>query len=175
MNKLLYFAYGSNMWHERIIERLGLTPRRGLYRLLHYALVFNAGWHKRCAYANIMAVNPVLNDFVEGVLYEPNDRQIAELDRYEGYPLNYQKRYKSINFNGEDIVIFWYESTNNRYIVQEAKPALSYLNIILDGCAQNGLNETYEKLLIYKLNNYTVRSVINKITNKRITKKSKNV
>jgi gamma-glutamylcyclotransferase (GGCT)/AIG2-like uncharacterized protein YtfP len=175
MNKLFYFAYGSNMWHERIIERLGLTPRRGIYRLLNYTLVFNAGWHKRCAYANIMAANPIINDYVEGVLYEPNDRQIAELDKYEGYPVNYQKRYKSIIFNGEEIIIFWYESTNYRYIVNEAKPALSYLNIILDGCAQNGLNETYEKLLMYKLNNYTVKFVINKITNKRITKRSKNV
>lgn len=85
-----YFAYGSNMDPERIRERgveiMSMSPAV----LPGYELVFNkisSGYHGE-GFANIMK-----NEYsvVEGILYETNLGSIHNLDRYENYPVGYNR------------------------------------------------------------------------------------
>jgi gamma-glutamylcyclotransferase (GGCT)/AIG2-like uncharacterized protein YtfP len=155
MNRILYFAYGSNMLLDRLEERVRKVIKIGNYILQDWQLTFDAGYFLN-TYANI---KPAIGAKVEGVLYQLNEHQIGFLDQYEGYPRNYQKVYKIINLSGiiEPVIIFAYVS-DNIILNNPRKPDLSYINIILAGCLENKLKETYEKVLEYKLNNYKLKS-----------------
>lgn len=167
MNKLLYFAYGSNMLRLRLENRVGNTVKIGNYTLSGYKMLFNSGCFNH-SYANIEA-DP--SSSVNGVLYRLTESQIGILDMHEGYPRNYEKFYKieTILINGipEQCIIFGYITVNPYYINKDAIPSLDYLNIILMGCAENQLIDLYNELFEFKMNNYPIKSAIHAITNKR--------
>lgn len=153
--KRLYFAYGSNMLYLRLARRVGTVTHKGTYTLVGYKLDFNCGWWSN-TYANINYTGNK-NDTVEGVLYELDPFQESILDQYEGFPKNYQKAH----FNGRTKreTIFAYVATDY-FIVKNMKgkkPYLDYLNILLDGCLENNLIDTYNKLVVYKKENYKLR------------------
>lgn len=151
MNTLLYFAYGSNMLSKRLTERVGYVHRIGVYTLLNHRLLFNSGSFRLNSYANI---EPAEGESVEGVLYNLNETQIHSLDFCEGYPRNYEKFYKIETINGSQLVIFGYWTRSEFYKTINGKPNLNYLNIILMGAMQNGLDVTFNKLSQYKNDNY---------------------
>lgn len=142
MKKLYYFAYGSNMLSNRIEERVGWVKKVSNYTLKDWNLMFNCG-HSTHSYANIV---PLEGSKVEGVLYEVDEWQIDILDRCEGYPRNYEKRYFIVD---EESIGFVYVSVS-RYFTSDAKPTLEYMNLLLDGALQNDLEETFNKLVAYK-------------------------
>jgi gamma-glutamylcyclotransferase (GGCT)/AIG2-like uncharacterized protein YtfP len=141
MKKVLYFAYGRNMLADAIYWRVGKTKKTGTLTLTGYKLVFNTG--KSITYANIVKGSDT--DKVEGVLYELNDHQIEMLDRYEGYPNNYQKRYFT-NENNE--IIFAYVSRDSWYETDKL-PQRSYVMDLYNGAKENNLEFTRELLKNY--------------------------
>jgi hypothetical protein len=165
METPLYFAFGSNMLYKRIADRLGPVRRVGTYSLPNYRLTFSAGlWQ---------AVGNVERDYtsqVEGVLYELTDSQIALLDRYEGVPETYQKRFFIVRVSAPTLrnpdrivqrLAFLY--VDLKPSKEPKQPILSYLNLIIDGAEQNGLLTTYNKLVEYKLANYPLKSSRHKL------------
>ncbi len=85
-----YFAYGSNMNPARMKERGVFFYSRELLVLPGYSLKF----HKITSYGpNIGAANivPDKNGVVEGVLYKVTLVGIHNLDKYEGYPIEYDR------------------------------------------------------------------------------------
>ena len=136
MDTPLYFAYGSNLLKSRLQNRIGHVERLSTFLLYDYDLVFNVN---EC-YANIERGT----QGVEGVLYQVTDRQIAELDLYEGYPRIYQKRY--FLANGKIAYLYLAEKP---YCYTD-KPKWFYFNYILEGCLENNLDKTYKRLLQIK-------------------------
>lgn len=145
MNTPLYFAYGSNMLYERIARRLGKVERVKTLVIQGFKLTFNCGNFK-CSYANIIKGRK--KDFVEGVLYSLTDRQISELDTYEGCPFNYQKRYMTLE---DGTIIFAYISTLKTFRSRK-KPTIEYLSLILAGAKENNLTHTQQLIIDYYKN-----------------------
>lgn len=137
--KSLYFAYGSNLLIERLQNRVscfGTVTVVKTFVLNNYNLVFNV----KGGYANIIPLN---GSIVEGVLYELNETQIEELDKYEGC-------YRRVYFKqGNDRFISY---ICHPYFVEDKLtiPSLLYLNIIIDGAMANKLKFTYNKLVKFK-------------------------
>ena len=78
-----YFAYGSNMNHEHMKMRCPKSKYLGPFELPGYKLVFRS----------VADVQQSKGDSVLGALFEITDECERSLDRYEGYPNLYTKRY----------------------------------------------------------------------------------
>lgn len=151
MRQLFYFAYGSNLLKERINRRLLHEVQvDSNYRLRGYRLEFNVGGYKGIgSFANIVRTGNN-NDYVEGVLYLINGSHLKELIQYEGF-------YNPCFFNVEDKICVTFIGTERFVSPKKSIPSLDYLNIIIEGCLDHGLHDTYNKLVDYKEANYKLR------------------
>ena len=87
---LNYFAYGSNMNPARMKERGVMFYSRELLILPGYSLKF----HKITPHGPNTGVANIVPDekgVVEGILYEITWAGIRNLDKYEGYPTEYNR------------------------------------------------------------------------------------
>lgn len=135
MNKVLYFAYGSNLLQERLINRVGDVKIHSTYKLPGYRLVFNAVGHGGISFANI--VKGDANDYVEGVLYDISPRQFEMLDKYEAL---YTRNFFLIP--GSNCIGCTYIA--EPYWIEYGRPSsLDYVNTIMEGAKQFGLNKAY--------------------------------
>ena len=159
MLRVKYFSYGSNIDINRLkgrVEFLDEPVLRGEpYILNNYELKFNAGIRfSTFAFANIEYRKGAK---VEGILYDITPNQFSKLDRCEVF---YDKHYFQID---ENTIGCTYIAKPKTTLQKEAKPDLSYLNVIIDGCKNNGLSNTYEKLVRFKLANYKIRKSKHKL------------
>ena len=85
-----YFAYGSNMNPKRMIQRGVIFYSRRRLVVPGYDLKFNKTHSK---HPNAGAANIVSNDEaqVEGVLYKITLHGLYNLDKFEGYPTEYER------------------------------------------------------------------------------------
>ena len=163
MQAIYYFAYGSNLLQERLLDRLGRLVKYDeqikykQYRLNGYKLLFNCGnpmlsYRKnKEIYANIVE-QP--NCFVDGILYKFNSERMAKLDLYEGL---YEKQFF---LDGNDIC-FTYISTDPFYKMN-GKPSFDYINTILQGAYEHKMWELYNDLVDYKNSMYSLKSNVYK-------------
>ena len=93
--EVLYFAYGSNRNPERMNKREVSFSRRSPGLLLDYRLVFNKAASRKEGegYANVV---PAECEETGGHLYRIAGRDISKLDRYEGWPGHYYRRFLPI-------------------------------------------------------------------------------
>jgi hypothetical protein len=126
-----YFAYGSNMNPERVVERgLAVVSVAGAI-LEGVSLAFNKrsrdhnGGHANIVYAP--------SDHVEGVLYGLRDAdQILSMDRFEKTPVNYSRE-RVVVRTASGAQAAWTYIANRAVIVEGLKPARAYLNHLLAG------------------------------------------
>ena len=85
--RMYYFAYASNLSRAQIAERVPGAKACFAATLPNYRLVFG-GYSRlwRGGMANLQ-VSP--GDKVLGGVYEITDQELARLDKYEGYPMEY--------------------------------------------------------------------------------------
>lgn len=138
-----YFAYGSNMNPERMRERGAHFTQIERYALKGYALKFNKASSKEpgrgCA--NIVVDEKCI---VEGVLYKINVAGLYNLDRHEGYPVEYDRVRLIFELNGS-------EETVKTYMANPGKtreglyPSRSYIEHLLK--AREFLSEDYYRYI----------------------------
>jgi gamma-glutamylcyclotransferase (GGCT)/AIG2-like uncharacterized protein YtfP len=146
MKRIFYFAYGSNLLSFRLHARIDDWISKQNFVLNNYKLVFNVSY---VGFANIV---PSEGDCVEGVLYEINAEQLKELSFHEGL---YTSNFFDVNIpDGIGVVYIGQERAIPPFLV---RPQLDYINIIIDGCKENGLKNTYKKLVAYKLQNFKLK------------------
>lgn len=126
-----YFAYGSNMDKERMVERKINFTSRKFAKLENHKLVFN----KKAKDGNFCYANLEISDgdFVEGIIYEFPDDEILNLDKAEGFPKHYDK--VKIIVNDEDnnpINVLTYIAQSSK-VVNGLLPTSAYLNHLLAG------------------------------------------
>lgn len=139
-----YFAYGSNMNANRMIER-GLRFERALSgRITGLRLAFN----KRAAdaphrsYANVIYAP---QERVEGVLYQLSSMdEIIKMDPFEGSPRLYSREIYLIDTD-EGPIAAWVYVANRSMITENLKPERWYLEHLLAG--KPYLTEGYYQLL----------------------------
>ena len=89
MRKRLYFAYGSNLHLERMLQRCPDAEPLTQGILRGYELTFKGnsrGW----GVADIVPASP--SSVVFGAIYKVSARDIESLDLYEGYPRLYTRK-----------------------------------------------------------------------------------
>jgi len=135
-----YFAYGSNMNPARMRERGVMFYSRELLILPGYSLKF----HKITLHGpNTGAANIVPNEngVVEGILYKITWVGIRNLDKYEGYPAEYDRvKLKVPHGEGIEKEILTYIAHPHR-TRDCLKPARFYLDHLL--AAEDILSQDY--------------------------------
>ena len=130
--RVLYFAYGSNMHQPRLEQRVGKVTYVATYVLPDYKLTFDTG-NTYCSYAN---VKECAKETCEGVIYEMTYKQLLILDRFE---LLYERRKvmygeRRLHFYVSD---YW---RNERQI---PRLTMEYYALLMLGCAEHNLNQSY--------------------------------
>lgn len=135
MKKILYFAYGSNMFLPRIQFRLPNVKKVGTHKLYGWKLMFNVeSFAGGSNYLNIVPATP--EEFVEGVLYDVDEHGYKTLDGYEAL---YYKYYFDINADTLGCV---YICTGKMHLATFYIPDWWYVNVCESGARDNGLIKT---------------------------------
>lgn len=135
-NPILYFAYGMNLDMVAMKQRCpGCQP---LHRasLLDHRLVFRG----------VADIEPEPGSVVQGALYKLSSNHLLILDRLEGCPQLYTRR--EIEVSTEDqrrITATVYQMTRGKGY---SPPSSGYLEIILSGCRQWEIPETYVRSIV---------------------------
>ncbi len=134
---MFYFAYGSNMDEDQMLDRCGEKNFRRLGRavLRDYTLKFN----KRCRYGACANVERREGEYVEGILYHVNEQCLKKLDQYE---TNYRKIAVHVEFEEKRVKAFTYIARVDS-IEEGLKPAEEYLKRVLKPCREKILNDEY--------------------------------
>ena len=135
-----YFAYGSNLWMDQMIERTGAAGRgerpARVARLANHRLTFQRLADGGPAFANILSPG----DGVLGVVYRCSSADLETLDRYErGYE---RQAVVVTDCEGEVLAALAYvvKPTSGTTV---GRPSVEYLNKIIAGARQHGLPEPY--------------------------------
>ena len=141
---IYYFAYGSNMNPERIVER-GIR-----FNGFEKGIIKNAKlkFNKTALKSNEGFANISFNhkSDVEGILYEiSNHREINKLDRFEGYPWHYTRCRMMIRLSNGGVKIACVYVANPVFVKSGLKPSKGYLNHLLQA-KQYLSKEYYNKL-----------------------------
>ncbi|KRX05295.1 hypothetical protein PPERSA_00596 [Pseudocohnilembus persalinus] len=133
--KYYYFAFGSNMNKNRMIERDCQFVNRQLGILPGYKLDFSKRSTKKegTSYANIREKE---GSTVEGALYELKDHdQILKLDKFEGHPTMYKRHEKTVYLDKElkNSVKAYVYIAEKDFITENLKPEKWYLDHLLFG------------------------------------------
>lgn len=133
MKRHNYFAFGSNMDPAQMLRRCPSAQRLGTGRLAGYLLAFagqSRGWG-----SGVATVQRKPGTRTPGVLWSISAADLAELDRYEGHPVAYQRTEVKI-LCGSETVKAW------AYIKRDRlnPPSDLYLNKIGRAYAANGFD-----------------------------------
>ena len=136
-----YFAYGSNMLHDRLTKRVPSSRVLGPAELPGHCLRFNKLSKDGSAKANIVySGNP--EDIVYGVLYDLDEADRPRLDTVEGAGEGYEITQVSVRTGTGDQSAFTYIAAPQA-VRNELKPYLWYKNLVLEGAKQNALPRDY--------------------------------
>jgi len=145
-DKVLYFAYGSNMDRERLEKERGITILGEEIGILKgYKLVFNklAGREGE-GYANI---EDSPSDFVIGVIYTIKEKDIEKLDRYEGVPNHYLRKEILVEDKNKVKKKCFIYIANPDKVRAGLKPSKLYLTYLIEGARQHYFPVEYIKKL----------------------------
>jgi gamma-glutamylcyclotransferase (GGCT)/AIG2-like uncharacterized protein YtfP len=137
---MYYFAYGSNMNHEQMSKRCPSSKyiKRGY--LQGYKFVYDGYSSMRGgAVANVVKSN---SGIVWGGIFEISEDNLSALDRYEGYPNNYDRKEVNITDDNNAIskAIVYY-----RINKEIGKPPGEYRQVVIEGANDCNLPEDYIK------------------------------
>ncbi|MCK8825909.1 gamma-glutamylcyclotransferase family protein [Fuchsiella alkaliacetigena] len=124
MESLKYFAYGSNLDQEQMKERCPDSQALIAVKLEDYKLLYRRG---------VATIEKSPGDLVYGAIYAISERDLANLDRYEGYPDYYQRQTYQLKRldNGEFIEAIGYYMEAEKF--EKSPPSEDYYQIIERG------------------------------------------
>ena len=126
---MYYFAYGSNLSKKQMAERCPDSKPKFSAVLPNYRLIFTV-WSRQWK-GGVASAKPFRGEKVKGAVYEISENDLKKLDRFEDYPVTYNR----LN------VIVWTDEGDSAEAVtyikkeqsQETKPSLEYLAVIRQG------------------------------------------
>ena len=131
MEKMLYFAYGSNLDLEQMAQRCPDAEIVGPVKLENYELRFRG--------SGFATVAPQEGSIVHGLLWKITPQCEQSLDRYEGYPRYYTKETVTVkDAAGAEIPVMAYIMAEP-YCRRPALPFSYYYRVIQRGFEANGL------------------------------------
>ena len=136
---MLYFAFGSNLYHKQMKKRCRDSVYIKCYILKNYRLFFRNDFLG----GGVADVEKRKNSKVLGALYKISKKDEKKLDVYEDFPKTYIKKYFKIS--GKK-VMFYYMPKKTKY----NSPSKRYLNLIIQGYKDCGWNK---KILLKLIKN----------------------
>lgn len=135
-----YFAYGSNMSPVRLRSRTPSAQKLGVFVLKGHTLKFHKIGKDGSAKCNAYATDAE-TDIVEGVVFEIDPGELAELDRAEGLGNGYEKQRVTVsNPQGDTVEVFSYFATR---INDSLLPFSWYKKHVLKGAKDADLSSDY--------------------------------
>ena len=132
---MYYFAYGSNLNQKQMRERCPGSKPKLVAVLPNYKLVF-VGWSRQWR-GGVASIKPFRGERVLGAIYELSDRDLKRLDKYEGYPGNYNRLKVTVfDEDGEPIEAMTYIKFEQS---EETSPSKEYLAITQQGYRDWGM------------------------------------
>lgn len=133
---ITYFAYGANLDLKGMGRRANGCEQISRATLPDYRLVFRG----------VADIEPAAGEKVRGALYRITLEHLRALDSFEGYPQLYiRKEVLAVPDNGDPIMATIYQMTNRKGY---SPPYVSYLETILSGCRDWGIEEEYIRQVI---------------------------
>jgi gamma-glutamylcyclotransferase len=140
-DRVLYFAYGSNMSIERLKVRVPSAELVCVGTLTGHQLRFHKPSKKDDSGKCDAAYTGSPEDSVLGVLYSIQVNQLAELDRFEGCGYGYQRKTVAIHSGSNEI--FKAETYIATHTDSRLRPLDWYKEHVLRGAKAVGLPSTY--------------------------------
>lgn len=144
MEKIYYFAYGSNLDESQMKDRCPNSRLVGKFCLKDYKLDFTIFSPKRvCGCADIIK-NPGTE--VWGLVYELTKEDLDRLDVFEANPDKY-KRFttKVVNDTGEELPVETYEVVEKSF--ETIKPSKQYHGILVEAGKKYNFPDLYQKYI----------------------------
>lgn len=141
MSDFWYFAYGSNLATDQMVQRTGDIREARRARLLGYRLAFNKRGRDGSGKANIV---PDPTGIVWGVVYRCSGEALEKMDRWEGVPSgHYVRKIVRVQLdNGDELEAVTYVA-GPRFVDDALIPAPEYLEKILRGARHHHLPPDY--------------------------------
>lgn len=133
---MFYFAYGMNLDPELMERRCPGCRRIGKAILKNYRLCFRG-----CA-----TIEESHGDEVWGAVYEINaEEHLWALNQLEGYPRFYSRIEVELRLKSypDDTFMVAMAYQMNERLVRDDRPLSSYLAIIMEGCRDWGIPDSY--------------------------------
>ena len=127
--KQLYIAYGSNINLEQMAYRCPHSKVVGTAEIKDFELEFRG----------VATIVPNKGTSVPVLIWELDERDLPNLNRYEGYPRLYRQEKMSFELNGKSCKGMAYLMNYGEL----SPPSQMYYNTILQGYRENGLDESY--------------------------------
>ena len=134
---MLYFAYGSNLYHKQMKKRCRQSIYIKCFILKNYKLFFRNSFLG----GGVADVEKRKNSKVLGALYKITKKDEKKLDIYEDFPNTYVKKY--FKLSGKR-VMFYYMPKKTKYNL----PSKRYLNLIIQCYKDCGWDK---KILLKKI------------------------
>lgn len=129
---MLYFAYGSNLWRRQMIERCPGHCVIGAGRL--------NGWRWIITIRGYAGIVVSAGDYVLGTVYELSERDVLNLDLFEGVAKgDYRREMITIDVDGRDLSCLTYIDP----VVEEGRPREEYITRINNGIHDAGFGDEY--------------------------------
>ena len=121
-----YFAYASNLNRKQMAERCPGSKPLFSAMLPNYKLIFT-GWSRQWK-GSVASIKPVKGEKVTGAVYDISDTNLKQLDKYEGYPANYNHLKVTVwTDDGDPVEAITFIKTEQS---QETRPSPEYLKSI---------------------------------------------
>ena len=132
---MYYFAYDLNLNKKQMQQRCPDSRPRFTATLHHYRLVF-VGWSRKWR-GGVASIKPFRGERVDGAIYEISERDLKQLDRYQGYPSEYTRINIKVNTDVAELAeaITYVKSRGT----EETRPSAEYLAIIRQGYRDWGI------------------------------------
>lgn len=134
--KQLYIAYGSNINLEQMAYRCPHSKVLGTAEIKDYELEFRG----------VATIVPSKGASVPVLIWELDERDLPNLNRYEGYPRFYRQENMSFELNGK-------VCTGMAYLINYGElspPSSYYYNVIKQGYEANGMDTSYLRAALEK-------------------------
>jgi gamma-glutamylcyclotransferase len=141
---IIYFAYGSNMASQRLLQRLPRAKYTGIARLAQHRLSFRKNDSGRSGKCDIELTGRV-DDEVIGVIYEIGLEDKKTLDQIEGLGIGYDEKTVELRTDsGQTLFAVTYFAID---IDDRMVPYHWYKRHVLRGAIEHGLPQDYVDLI----------------------------
>jgi gamma-glutamylcyclotransferase (GGCT)/AIG2-like uncharacterized protein YtfP len=132
-----YFAYGMNTNLTQMATRCPGAVCLGPAWINNYALVFR----------HFADIEPEMDSYCDGVLWEITDDNLVALDALEGYPYHYTRFSVVVNTDRGTDTALVYQMVDQSF---EQPPSNHYFNTVYEGYEQNNV-DTHQLIEILEL------------------------